>query len=65
MRIAVIDWRESGSLHNESNRPSGYGTTLIDSTLSALGGHIGREFTETGVRIEIRFPIQFGGEINL
>jgi two-component sensor histidine kinase len=62
LRIAVIDWRELGPVHNESNRPSGYGTTLIDSTLSALGGHIDREFTATGVRIEIRFPIQFGGE---
>jgi len=59
LRIAVIDWRELGPLHNENNRPSGYGTTLIDSTLSALGGHIRREFTETGVWIEIRFPIQF------
>jgi two-component sensor histidine kinase len=61
LRIAVIDWRE-GSFHAESSRPSGYGTTLIDSTLNALGGHIDREFTATGVRIEIRFPIQLGGE---
>jgi len=62
LRTAVIDWREFGSLHNESNPQSGYGTTLIDSTLSALGGHIGREFTETGVWIEIRFPMQFSAE---
>ena len=58
LRTVVIDWRELGCSHNENNAQSGYGTTLINSTLSALGGHIGREFTETGMWIEIKFPIQ-------
>ncbi len=55
-KLLRLNWREIGRPHSE-RKSSGYGTTLIDTTLAAWGGTIEREFSESGLWVRLSIPL--------
>lgn len=53
-----LRWQEQGSKHQETARRSGFGTKLIEMNITReLNGKIARDFTETGLAIDIDVPL--------
>jgi light-regulated signal transduction histidine kinase (bacteriophytochrome)/CheY-like chemotaxis protein len=53
----IIDWSESGGPPVVTGRRSGFGTTLIETSVPyELGGHVDIDFAPNGVQATIRLP---------
>jgi two-component sensor histidine kinase/integral membrane sensor domain MASE1 len=52
-----LKWQEQGVPNSSKVKREGYGTMLIDSTVSAFGGTITRNFGADGFSIELSFPL--------
>jgi two-component sensor histidine kinase len=55
--VLRIDWEESLSPAPPSHKGPGYGTTLIDTTIGTLGGHIERVHVDDAFTVRITIPI--------
>ena len=57
-RRLKLRWQEQGSKHQETTRRAGFGTKLIEMNITReLNGHISRDFTDTGLSIDIDVPL--------
>lgn len=55
--VLVLDWRETTQERIEKPNREGFGTRLIDASITGdLGGRIDRRYGENGLVVEIRVP---------
>jgi two-component sensor histidine kinase/integral membrane sensor domain MASE1 len=52
-----LNWVELGVPDCRAEKISGYGTTLIDTTIIALGGSVDRMFSEDGISVRLSIPL--------
>ena len=52
-----LSWAEFGVPNCQPQSCNGYGTTLIDTTVSALGGSVDRTFGEEGISVRLLIPL--------
>ena len=52
-----LSWAEFGVPDCQPENSSGYGTTLIDTTVIALGGSVDRIFGEDGISVRLSIPL--------
>ena len=53
----ILDWLESGIDLAPSENRQGFGGVLVEATVSALGGAITREWSKTGLTIQLSVPL--------
>jgi PAS domain S-box-containing protein len=56
-RRLVLEWKETGGPPVVVPKERGFGTTLIERTMHALGGEAGMRYGSDGVTCEIRLPL--------
>jgi two-component sensor histidine kinase len=52
-----LSWAEFGVPNCQPQSCNGYGTTLIDTAVSALGGSVDRTFGEDGISVRLLIPL--------
>jgi two-component sensor histidine kinase len=52
-----LSWAEFGVPNCQPQNCNGYGTTLIDMTVSAMGGSVDRTFGENGISVQLLIPL--------
>jgi two-component sensor histidine kinase len=52
-----LRWAEFGVTDRQPQNSNGYGTTLIDTTVIALGGSVDRIFGEDGISVHLSIPL--------
>jgi PAS domain S-box-containing protein len=57
-RLLVLEWRESGGPPVSAPRRRGFGSTLIERTLTGRGGRASTRYGSEGITAEICLPLQ-------
>ena len=52
-----LSWAEFGVPNCQPQNCNGYGTTLIDMTVSIMGGSVDRTFGENGISVQLLIPL--------